>query len=125
MSKQTISNVIKNIAPAIVVLAAGLTGAYMVYDSYFSDEKTVYYSSMAPAAGIVNGADESEISIKAAVAVGEPSTQDCASAAKAIDSGTVVEDDIIAIHAACIETAAGTPANDNNGGTDTTDIFAE
>lgn len=52
MSDSQIRTVFKNIAPAVVVMVAGLLGAFMVYDSYFTNTNVAgQYSQIAPAAG--------------------------------------------------------------------------
>ncbi len=46
------TSIIKNVAPAIAVMVAGLVGAYTVYDFYFSDNITAAQVQMyQPAAG--------------------------------------------------------------------------
>lgn len=51
MSKTNLKSVFKNIAPAVVVMAAGLTGAFMVYDSYVSNDIGMQFAQIEPAAG--------------------------------------------------------------------------
>jgi len=49
MSKK---NVFKNITPSVAIVVAGLAGAYLVYNTYFSDNVTaVQMSAFEPAAG--------------------------------------------------------------------------
>ena len=47
-----VRNIIMNVTPAIAVMVAGIVGAYMVYDNYFSDNITAsQLSNFEPAAG--------------------------------------------------------------------------
>lgn len=58
MSSSSMMTVFKNVAPAFVVMVAGLAGAYMVYDSYVGDNDAARYSAIAPASGdsiVTNG----------------------------------------------------------------------
>jgi|GEM_PF-4795775 len=47
-------NVLKNIAPAVVVLAAGLLGVSLFMDSNLKSDTASALSSIAPAAGITS-----------------------------------------------------------------------
>ena len=69
------NNVLRNITPAIAVMVAGLAGAYLVYDNFFSTKNDAGTVAMiAPAAGEVTDesiiiAEASALADAAAVAV--------------------------------------------------------
>lgn len=108
MSKSSVKTVFKNIAPAVVVMVAGLTGAYMVYDSYFNQGVT-HYSAIAPASGDVAVAtEEADIVVEAAIDVTAPTAEECAAAAEAVAAAAVegaapAADVHVATHAQCTE----------------------
>lgn len=97
-------NIFKNIAPAVVVMAAGLLGAFMVYDSYFSGRTEAgVYSEIAPAAGeeavvvVEETAEETAAPVEAAgiefVSKAEESAEGAAEAAQdAANSAETAED---------------------------------
>lgn len=46
------NNIFKNITPAVAVMLAGLLGAYLVYDNYFTDKtSSVVVQGIEPASG--------------------------------------------------------------------------
>lgn len=48
------NNVFRNITPAVAVMVAGLAGAYLVYDNFFSTKNAgIAVASISPAAGEV------------------------------------------------------------------------
>lgn len=47
-----LTNIIKNVTPSVAVMVAGLLGAWLVYDNYFSDKVSAeQISTFEPAAG--------------------------------------------------------------------------
>ena len=57
-----VTNIMRNVTPAIAVMAVGLAGAYFVYNVYFSDSsETARFASMEPAAGQVSEGYDSSI----------------------------------------------------------------
>lgn len=52
MEKAQLKNVVKNVMPSVMVLAAGLVGAMLVHNSYLSDDAR-RLNSLEPAAGPV------------------------------------------------------------------------
>lgn len=48
------SNILRNITPAVVVMVAGLAGAYLVYDNFFSTSNGDIVADISPAAGEVS-----------------------------------------------------------------------
>lgn len=45
------NNIFRNITPAVAVMVAGLAGAYMVYDNFFSTKSGNSVAMISPAAG--------------------------------------------------------------------------
>ncbi len=44
-------SIIRNITPAVAVMVAGLAGAYLVYENFFTAQNGAEYAAIAPAAG--------------------------------------------------------------------------
>ncbi len=44
-------SIIRNITPAVAVMVAGLAGAYLVYDNFFTAQNGAEFAAIAPAAG--------------------------------------------------------------------------
>jgi hypothetical protein len=90
MSDSSIKTVFKNIAPAVVVMVAGLLGAFMVYDSYFSGDNTAAYSQISPAAGEEAAATDEGTAMDAAAEGAEVVYESAADAAG--DAAAAVEE---------------------------------
>lgn len=45
------NNILRNITPAVVVMVAGLAGAYLVYDNFFTNADGEIVADISPAAG--------------------------------------------------------------------------
>lgn len=62
------NNILRNITPAVAVMVAGLAGAYLVYDNFFTQNSTDSIAAISPAAGEYN--EESIIIAEADAAEG-------------------------------------------------------
>lgn len=94
------NNIFRNITPAVAVMVAGLAGAYMVYDNFFSTKAGESVAMISPAAGEMT--EDSIIIAESAVAEG--------AAAVATEAAPVVDEAVAATEAAV--TTEVTPAPD-------------
>ncbi|HEY0901656.1 MAG TPA: hypothetical protein VGD95_05985, partial [Micavibrio sp.] len=81
-------SIIRNITPAVAVMVAGLAGAYLVYDQFFTAQNGVEYAAISPAAG--ESTEDTIIIAEAGAPVVE--TQTTTEATVAVETAPVAAD---------------------------------